>query len=80
MSEIERAIESLQNIIEHWTYKPEEVAAAKLAIEALKEKQRREAAGPCDVCAFNPPSSMDGKPCSMCVAVPKSAEQTELEG
>lgn len=23
---------------------------------------------PCDVCAYNPPSSMDGKPCSLCPA------------
>lgn len=23
---------------------------------------------PCDVCAYNPPSSGDGKPCSMCQA------------
>lgn len=23
---------------------------------------------PCDLCAFNPPSSADGKPCSMCPA------------
>lgn len=25
---------------------------------------------PCDVCMFNPPSSTDGKPCSMCPASP----------
>ena len=23
---------------------------------------------PCDLCRFNPPSSCDGKPCTMCVA------------
>lgn len=23
---------------------------------------------PCDVCIYNPPSSMDGKPCSVCPA------------
>ena len=23
---------------------------------------------PCDVCRFNPPSSGDGKPCTLCVA------------
>ena len=23
---------------------------------------------PCDLCRYNPPSSSDGKPCSMCVA------------
>lgn len=26
---------------------------------------------PCDVCAFDPPSSLDGKPCCMCPAVGK---------
>lgn len=29
---------------------------------------------PCDVCAYNPPSSGDGKPCSMCPAVKKEEE------
>jgi len=28
---------------------------------------------PCDVCAFNPPSSGDGKPCTMCPAIRKEA-------
>lgn len=32
------AIESMKNIIEHWSYRPNEVKAATLAIEAL-EKQ-----------------------------------------
>ena len=35
---IEEAIKSMNNIIEYWTYKPTEVEAAKMAIEAL-EKQ-----------------------------------------
>lgn len=35
---IEKAIKSMKNIIEYWTYKPTEVKAAKLAIKAL-EKQ-----------------------------------------
>lgn len=35
---LEKAIKSLQNIIEYWTYKPTEIEAAKLAIAAL-EKQ-----------------------------------------
>ena len=26
---------------------------------------------PCDVCAFNPPSCMDGKPCTLCPAQAK---------
>ena len=32
----EEAIKSLQNIIEYWTYKPTEVEAAKMAIDALR--------------------------------------------
>jgi len=34
----QEAINSLKNIIEHWTYRPTEVEAAKMAIDAL-EKQ-----------------------------------------
>lgn len=30
---------------------------------------------PCDVCAYNPPSSGDGKPCTMCPARAKIARQ-----
>lgn len=30
---------------------------------------------PCDVCAYNPPSSGDGKPCSICPAVKKEEQQ-----
>lgn len=26
---------------------------------------------PCDACAYNPPSSCDGKPCTMCPAMAK---------
>lgn len=29
---------------------------------------------PCDVCAYSPPSSGDGKPCSMCPAVKKEED------
>jgi hypothetical protein len=28
----------------------------------------QEPISPCDVCKYNPPSSMDGKPCTMCPA------------
>ena len=30
---------------------------------------------PCDLCRFNPPSSGDGKPCSMCLVVAKESEE-----
>lgn len=29
---------------------------------------------PCDVCAYNPSSSGDGKPCSMCPAIRKEED------
>lgn len=29
---------------------------------------------PCDVCAYNPPSSLDGKPCALCPATKKRGE------
>ena len=38
IEEAKKAIKGLNNIIEYWAYRPEEVATAKLAIEAL-EKQ-----------------------------------------
>lgn len=30
--------------------------------------QKQEPASPCDLCKYNPPSSLDGKPCTMCPA------------
>ena len=36
--------------------------------KAIKAWNRRAANTPCDLCRFNPPSSGDGKPCTMCVA------------
>lgn len=39
---IEEAIKALQNIIEYWTHKPTEQEAARMAIEALKEKLEAE--------------------------------------
>lgn len=38
----EEAIKSLQNIIEYWTYKPTEVEAAKMAIDALHPVSREQ--------------------------------------
>lgn len=36
----------------------------KEILEALEQEPK----SPCDVCRFNPPSSSDGKPCTMCPA------------
>lgn len=38
MMNIQEAIKSLQNVVDYWTYKPSEVEAASIAIQAL-EKQ-----------------------------------------
>lgn len=40
--------------------------AIDVAQAALKEREKRKA--PCDLCKYNPPSSCDGKPCTMCPA------------
>lgn len=32
---------------------------------------------PCDVCKYNPPSSNDGKPCSICPACTKMDEEEQ---
>lgn len=40
--EIKEAIKSMNNIVEYWTYKPTEVEAAKIAIEALEKQIPKE--------------------------------------
>lgn len=42
---------------------------AEAALSALQEREKRKS--PCDLCAYNPPSSCDGKPCTMCPACAK---------
>lgn len=44
---IEKAIESLKNIVEYWTYRPTEVEAAKLAISALEKQMARSPVNRC---------------------------------
>lgn len=46
-----------------------------MAIKALKQ----EPTSPCDVCRYNPPSSGDGKPCSMCPAEATERFKNKLE-
>ena len=36
---------------------------------------QNEPLSPCDVCMYNPPSSMDGKPCCMCPASPPERQE-----
>lgn len=41
---------------------------------ALRQQEHR---CPCDLCNFGPPSSMRGKPCTMCPAIPKQETVTD---
>lgn len=38
------------------------------ALRAQQEAEKNEPLTPCDVCRYSPPSSFDGKPCTMCPA------------
>ena len=43
--------------------------ACRMGAEALRELNAQEKPKtPCDLCLYNPPSSGDGKPCTMCPA------------
>lgn len=42
--------------------------------EQAKEAWNRRAGEPCDLCRHAPPSSGDGKPCTMCPAVGRIGE------
>lgn len=37
-------------------------------LNEYKYIQKSNLCSPCDLCMYNPPSSMDGKPCSICPA------------
>lgn len=37
----------------------------------------KEATYPCDLCVYNPPSSLDGKPCTYCPATGRPPEGEE---
>ena len=39
--------------------------------------QPNEPAYPCDLCVYNPPSSLDGKPCTFCPATGRPPEGEE---
>lgn len=47
----------------------EQREVAEFTIAALREMDTQEKPKtPCDLCLYNPPSSGDGKPCTMCPA------------
>lgn len=69
MMEYEKKIFAMQeaNAIMGATIKLQEAEIARLKAELAPTVNL----SPCDVCAYSPPSSGDGKPCSMCPAVKK---------
>lgn len=46
----------------------DDVEMFQMAITALREREMLDNCGVCGLCAYNPPSSGDGKPCSYCPA------------
>ena len=53
--------------IEHYSWDSEKHDWIEALNEAIKMVEQ-EPTSPCDVCRYNPPSSGDGKPCTMCPA------------
>lgn len=45
-----------------------------MALEIIDKYAEQEPTSPCDLCRHNPPSSADGKPCTMCPAEKGGAE------
>lgn len=60
--------EMLDMILDAKREDPETGEFAEWLAEYLAKRVNKiiEGIDPCDVCAYNPPSSMDGKPCSLC--------------
>ena len=63
MNERERLIELLNGAVNHFAFITKENLADYLLSHGVKLS-----ATPCDFCAYDPPSSSDGKPCTMCPA------------
>ena len=49
--------------------------AVEFTISALRAQQEKRS--PCDLCIYDPPSSMGGKPCWMCPSAPKEEAAEE---
>ena len=73
MVTIESAISFLEKMMECTTI-PDARSVFAMALSGLREQKRRTLTGhecPCDFCRFGPPSSGDGKPCTICPAEAK---------
>lgn len=60
-------------------FDPNELANAitHMVLKSLRNEGVRltRNSSPCDACAYNPPSSFDGKPCAICPAIPIRVEE-----
>lgn len=61
IAEFEERIADLPNMADAY-------AAVWHCLELIDKYAEQEPTSPCDLCVFNPPSSCDGKPCTMCPA------------
>lgn len=52
-------------------YSGEELTVQEICKRLERAEKRVKVMSPCDLCGYNPPSSGDGKPCSLCPAEPK---------
>lgn len=69
-------LERLEHTESKWPGTEDTLESLDMALSALRAQQ--EHTGPCDLCGYNPPSSFDGKPCTMCPAVPKQPPEVEV--
>lgn len=53
--------------------RPMTAKAVKILVERFGKNGNREEKTPCSNCTYDPPSSGDGKPCTMCPAIPKNS-------
>lgn len=75
----EEAISVLERVAHtesKWPGTEATLEALDMAISALRAQQEHTC--PCDLCNFGPPSSMRGKPCTMCPAVPRQERNDPL--
>lgn len=59
---------SVSRILSRLRHKGQITEAEYRKLMDIKSAAKHFSKSPCDLCRFNPPSSTDGKPCTMCPA------------
>ena len=54
-----------------------EAAPAVEAVPVVHGRNNKAVKTPCDLCIFSPPSSMGGKPCTMCAATGRTEYEND---